>query len=138
MSAAHGPIISEKYTLDVTRILSFWFDHQDGLVKWFKPSPVTDDECRAWELLVLAARAGTLDAWMRTADGTLALPLLLDQLPRNIYRGTAAAYAAYTSEGAALNVALDAIARAMTGASHWPARCSFICRSCTLSPCWPR
>lgn len=43
--------------------------------------------------LLAPARAGNLDAWADTAHGALALLLLLDQMPRNIHRGTAAAYA---------------------------------------------
>ncbi|KAI1397793.1 DUF924-domain-containing protein [Hypoxylon fuscum] len=93
---------------NITRLLSFWFDHPDGLVKWFKPSPTVDAECQAWTPLVEAARAGALDGWAQTPDGTLALLLLLDQMPRNVYRGTPAAFA---SGDAALDVAIDAIAR---------------------------
>ncbi|KAI1812481.1 DUF924-domain-containing protein [Poronia punctata] len=93
---------------DIARLLAFWFDHPDGLVKWFKPSPDVDAECCVWTPLVEAARAGKLSRWAQTPDGTLALLLLLDQLPRNVYRGLPAAYA---SDGMALDVAVDAIAR---------------------------
>ncbi|KAI0146229.1 DUF924-domain-containing protein [Xylariaceae sp. FL1272] len=92
----------------ITQLLSFWFDHDDGLVKWFKPSPIVDAECRVWLPLVESAREGQLNEWVQTPDGTLALLLLLDQLPRNLYRGTPAAYA---SDGTAVDVAVDAIAR---------------------------
>ncbi|RYP72736.1 hypothetical protein DL770_007913 [Monosporascus sp. CRB-9-2] len=50
----------------------------------------------------------SLSSWTRTADGTLAVLLLLDQLPRNIYRGTPQAY---SSDPQALSLSLDAIAR---------------------------
>ena len=43
--------------------------------------------------LVEAARNGALDHWRSTPQGTLALILLTDQLPRNIFRGTPAAFA---------------------------------------------
>jgi uncharacterized protein (DUF924 family) len=49
-----------------------------------------------------AAAAGRLDDWAATPSGRLALILLLDQLPRNLYRGTARAFAT------------DAAARALT------------------------
>ena len=39
------------------------------------------------------AAAGHLDSWAGTLKGALALILLLDQFPRNIYRGTARAFA---------------------------------------------
>ncbi|KAI0002388.1 hypothetical protein F4779DRAFT_622301 [Xylariaceae sp. FL0662B] len=77
-----------------------------GPVKWFQPSARVDASCQAWTPLVEAARSGALEAWTATPDGTLALLLLLDQLPRNVYRGAAAAYAS-----PALDRALDAIAR---------------------------
>lgn len=41
--------------------------------------------------LCRAAHAGVLDAWTKIPDGALALLFLLDQLPHNIYRGTALA-----------------------------------------------
>ena len=55
--------------------------------------------------LVEQALRGELDSWAGTARGRLALIILLDQLPRNIYRGTARAFAGdaralgLTSEG---------------------------------------
>ncbi|KAI0395520.1 DUF924-domain-containing protein [Xylariaceae sp. FL0594] len=104
----NDPAAPATISPDITRLLSFWFDHSEGLVKWFKPSPEVDAECRVWTAPVEAARAGSLQDWTQTPDGTLALLLLLDQLPRNVYRGTPAAYA---SDGMALDVAVDAIAR---------------------------
>lgn len=44
------------------------------------------------DLLARAAR-GELDAWGETPEGTLALVLLFDQVPRNVHRGTADAFA---------------------------------------------
>ena len=55
-----------------------------------------------------AARAGQLSGWTSTPDGTLGLLLLLDQLPRNVYRGTETAFAAGET---ALKIAVDAVAR---------------------------
>ncbi|KAI0023078.1 DUF924-domain-containing protein [Xylariomycetidae sp. FL0641] len=109
--AQSSPLPDAADPANISRLLSFWFDHPDGLIKWFQPSPAVDAECQAWAPLVAAAGAGALDGWARTGggpDGTLALLLLLDQLPRNVHRGTAAAFA---SDGAALRVALDAVAR---------------------------
>lgn len=89
---------------------AFWFggnaddaaaDRQSTL--WWGKSPVTDAEVAArFAPLVEAARAGTLNGWAGTPQGALALILLTDQLPRNIYRGSAAAFAS------------DPIARAWT------------------------
>lgn len=82
-------------------ILEFWFgsDPDDGAVAeqrsslWWSKDPKTDDEIRnRFEPLVLAAESGDLDSWRSSADRRLALILLTDQFPRNIYRGTPAAF----------------------------------------------
>lgn len=41
----------------------------------------------------MAAAAGALEGWLETAEGALALMVLLDQFPRNMYRGTGHAFA---------------------------------------------
>ncbi|KAI1159331.1 DUF924-domain-containing protein [Nemania serpens] len=94
----------------VNTLLSFWFDHTEGHKKWFKIKPAFDEECRQWEPLVLAARKGSLSAWGQTPDGALALLILLDQIPRNIYRGTRQAF---ESDSQALELALQSVALGM-------------------------
>lgn len=92
----------------VNTLHSFWVDHTEGHKKWFKIKRAFDEECRQWEpLIVLAAREGFLSAWSPKPDGALALLLLLDQIPRNIYRGTENAFA---SDSQALELALQFIA----------------------------
>ncbi len=55
---------------------------------------VSDETCRArFGHLVEQAIAGELDGWVDTNDGLIALIILLDQFTRNIYRGTAQAFA---------------------------------------------
>lgn len=93
---------------NVAKLLSFWFDHDEGLVKWFRPSASVDEECQYWTPFVEAAREGKLKDWSQSPNGTLALLILLDQLPRNVYRGTPQAFA---SDGQALSIALHAIAQ---------------------------
>jgi uncharacterized protein (DUF924 family) len=67
-------------------------DRQSKL--WWGKSDALDAELAArFTPLVEAARAGALGSWADTPQGALALILLTDQLPRNIYRGTAAAFA---------------------------------------------
>jgi uncharacterized protein (DUF924 family) len=88
------------------QVLAFWFS-EDAKQHWFKSSDAFDAECRArFGAALDAARAGELDSWGDTPEGALALVILLDQLPRNIYRGTAEAFA---SDGKALALASDAI-----------------------------
>lgn len=66
------------------------------------------------------AAAGQYDAWMTTPDGCVALALLLDQLPRNLYRGTPAAF---DSDDKARVVARRAIGRgfdqALSNVRRW-------------------
>jgi uncharacterized protein (DUF924 family) len=53
-----------------------------------------DDEIRArYESLWRGARDGKLSGWESTAEGALALLIVLDQFPRNMFRGKADAFA---------------------------------------------
>ncbi|PVB61217.1 DUF924 family protein [Labrenzia sp. 011] len=88
-------------------VLDFWW--QAGPEKWFAGGDAFDRSCREKFLPAIEdAFAGRLDPWMETADGALALVLLLDQMPRNVFRGTAAAFKA---DPKALAVAEHALAR---------------------------
>jgi uncharacterized protein (DUF924 family) len=83
-----------------TDVLDFWFGPmRDGFciedrgALWFRSTPEDDANIRArFESLVLSAAAGRLDHWASTPSGRLALISLLDQFPRNMYRGTARAF----------------------------------------------
>ena len=78
--------------LDPIDIVTFW--REAGPTKWFRGGAAFDRECEArFYDAHFAAALRTLDAWIDTPDGALALLLLLDQIPRNIFRGTAHAYA---------------------------------------------
>lgn len=78
--------------LDPIDIVSFWRDA--GPKKWFGGGAAFDRECEArFYDAHFAAALRTLDGWIETPDGALALLILLDQIPRNIFRGTAHAYA---------------------------------------------
>lgn len=87
-------------------VLKFWWDA--GPEAWFRSDPAFDDTVRAvLGPLAADAVAGMLDDWSSTPHGSLALILLLDQAPRNIHRGTPAAFAA---DSRALAVARQALA----------------------------
>lgn len=74
-------------------VLGFWFDPATK-PKWFAGGAAFDDEVRAALGLALEAAArGDLAPWEGDPAGALALVLLLDQVPRNIFRGTARAFA---------------------------------------------
>lgn len=91
-------------------LCEFWFgSSQDDLEVaqqrsqlWWSKNPDVDTEIEARFSSYLPKVAnGELEAWQQTSLGTLALILLTDQFPRNMYRGTAQAFA------------YDAIARAL-------------------------
>jgi uncharacterized protein (DUF924 family) len=77
-------------------VIAFWRDA--GPERWFQKNEADrkafDEEVRARFLgLHERAAAGELKEWENTADGTLALLLLFDQFPRNMFRGAARAFA---------------------------------------------
>jgi uncharacterized protein (DUF924 family) len=72
-------------------ILREWFSDPD---RWWAPDPAFDRHLRErHEHDVEAALRGDLDGWAQTPRGALALVILLDQIARNIYRGTPRMYA---------------------------------------------
>ncbi len=70
---------------------------------WFGADPGFDRQLeRRFMSLVIAARGGILEHWAADNEDCLALILLLDQLPRNLYRGQSQAF---DSDGDALALA---------------------------------
>jgi uncharacterized protein (DUF924 family) len=91
-------------------ILAFW--RSAGPKRWWKKSKAFDAEVRRrLEAAHLAASRGELGDWTETAEGALALIILTDQVPRNLYRGSAHAYAtdcmAQATSCAAIAAGLD-------------------------------
>lgn len=73
-------------------VVGFW--REAGPAKWFRGGVAFDEACRAgFEQAHHVAARRELDAWKKDAVGALALVLLLDQIPRNIYRNSAHAFA---------------------------------------------
>jgi uncharacterized protein (DUF924 family) len=73
-------------------IVAFW--REVGPKRWFEKDAVLDDEIRRRFLGAHeAAAGGKLAAWEQNAEGALALLILLDQFPRNLFRGEARAFA---------------------------------------------
>jgi uncharacterized protein (DUF924 family) len=102
-------------------IVQFWLGV--GEKKWFAVDPKLDAEIRArFEALWRKARAGKLSQWEETAEGALALLILIDQFPRNMFRGTADAFA---TDGLAREVARRALARGYDLAFGLAARAFF-------------
>jgi len=86
-------------------VLAFWRDA--GPDKWFARDDAFDAEIREKFLATYeAAAAGKLSAWEDTAEDMLALVIVLDQFPRNLFRGDARTFAADPLARAAANRAL--------------------------------
>ena len=99
----------------IDEILDYWIGPAAGNVAaakdrgklWYQSTPESDEELRRQFGNDLArAERGELDDWQDTARGALALVILLDQFSRNLYRGTARAFA---NDSKALSIAETAI-----------------------------
>ena len=89
-------------------LLDFWFDEKTK-PRWYDSTSAFDALCRQrFGDLVEQASSGDLVVWEQTAEGALALCLLLDQMPRNLYRATPKAFA---TDQKAVGVAKHAIDR---------------------------
>jgi uncharacterized protein (DUF924 family) len=82
-------------------VLAFW--RALGPDKWFTRDADVDAAIRGrYFSTYQSGIAGDLSDWEQTAEGALALILVLDQFPRNMFRGTARAFAAdHLARGAA-------------------------------------
>ncbi|MTI43410.1 uncharacterized protein (DUF924 family) [Roseibium hamelinense] len=88
-------------------VLDFWW--QAGAEKWFAGGAKFDQECRDGFLPTIeSAQRGDLNAWQEMPHGALALILVLDQLTRNVFRGSARAFEA---DARAFDVATHAVER---------------------------
>jgi uncharacterized protein (DUF924 family) len=88
-------------------VIAFW--QQAGPERWFNKDAAFDGGIRARFLETHeAAATGRLDDWEMTAEGTLGLLILLDQFPRNMFRGSARSFA---TDALALGIARRAVAR---------------------------
>jgi uncharacterized protein (DUF924 family) len=89
---------------DAIAVVAFW--QGAGPAKWFAKDPDFDRRFRErFAADYERAARGELEGWLGTSEGALALILLLDQYPRNSFRGTAEMYAT------------DALARRMADAA---------------------
>src|SRR4051794_5109570 len=99
MSDARAPVPAD--------ILAFW--REAGHDRWYARDDAFDAEVRRRFLTVWQqAAAGELSSWEASDDGALALTIVLDQFPRNMFRGDPQTYA---SDSQARDVAARAIRR---------------------------
>jgi uncharacterized protein (DUF924 family) len=88
-------------------VLAFW--RAAGPDKWFEKDTAFDaDIALRFSYLWQAGRDGKLAPWEETPEGALALVIVLDQFPRNMFRGDKRTY---ESDGLARSVADRAIKR---------------------------
>src|SRR4051812_47623281 len=75
-------------------VRAFWFRGDPRDKRWFEKNPDFDEEIRGRFLaLYEKAAAGKLESWLDAPDEALALLIVLDQFPRNMFRGSARAFA---------------------------------------------
>jgi uncharacterized protein (DUF924 family) len=99
---------------EATALIDFWFGPPRSPTRfqqrdvWFKADPAFDRQCRdGFEPLRQRAAAGGCADWVREAEPCLALILLFDQLPRNVFRGRAEAFATDPQAREAARIALS-------------------------------
>lgn len=100
---------------EASQVLDFWFgapgtaEHGAHREMWFGGGPAVDAEIATrFGALYERGVSGELDHWRDDARACLALILLLDQFPRNMFRGAARSFA---TDAKALGVAREAVAR---------------------------
>lgn len=113
-------------------ILSFWFANatidpsraRERYDFWFKASPEIDATIRErFTDLYTRARAGNLQSWQASPRSCLALIIVLDQFPRNLYRATPAAFA---TDPQAQTIVQHGLAQSYQSALDWIEQAFFL------------
>src|ERR1700710_2868852 len=92
---------------EARNVIEFW--REVGPERWFAHDEKLDRLCRErFVALHDAAASGALSAWEQRPEGAMALLILLDQMPRNMFRNTPRAWA---TDAMAQRIAAEAIAR---------------------------
>lgn len=92
LKSAADPAPVQHPLTEADDVIAFW--QEAGPALWFAKDADFDGRFRERFLAMHEAAArGELTHWMRNANGTLALVILLDQFPRNSFRGTPRMYA---------------------------------------------
>ena len=119
---------SEIPAVTVASVIAFWLGpsptefHAAKMAsrRWYVADDQLDREVRRkFGDSIERARAGALSGWQETADGSLALVILLDQFTRNAYRDTAAAF---SGDALAREVAARALDKGFDRALPIPGR----------------
>lgn len=91
-----------------TEILDFWFDEL-GTKSWFRANDAVDEQIvERFQELWEEQKSKTASAFLDTPESALAAIILFDQFPRNMFRGTAEAFA---TDHLALQIATEVVER---------------------------
>lgn len=106
MKSTQFPLQPVEQDMDMAaQVVTFWTEA--GPAKWFARDDAFDAHLSSLFLEEHhAAASRAREYWLSTAEGALALMLLLDQFPRNCFRGTAHSYA---TDGLARHYAMRAV-----------------------------
>ena len=87
-------------------VLDYWFSEKSKQF-WFASTPQVDNEIKVrFESVWEKAAEGEYSQWRETADGSVALIVILDQLPLNMFRSDPKGF---QTENMAVEIALNAI-----------------------------
>jgi uncharacterized protein (DUF924 family) len=104
---AYSSIAPSKMDPAIQKLLDFYLNRNPW--EWFMTPEGFDEQLRTnFGDLVNDARSSKLDAWRDHPKGSLALIILLDQIPRNIFRGSGESF---SSDTTALTIASQSIAK---------------------------
>ena len=99
-------LIMNENPIEPADIIDYWFSEKSKQF-WFASTPSIDKEITSrYETVWEKAASGGLSSWGETADGSVALIIILDQFPLNMFRGKAKGF---KTESMAVKVALNAI-----------------------------
>ena len=77
----------------IDEVLQFWFEELTPK-DWFRKDEALDSTIASrFGALYHELRAGVPESWLATPEGYLAATIVLDQFPRNMFRGDARAFA---------------------------------------------
>lgn len=115
---------------NIDKVLDFWFGKLDNQLSsqeksklWYASSELLDQQIKLhFEHLYEQALQGNLESWMRTPKGAMALIILLDQMPRNMFRGNVGAF---ISDHSALRYCLEGIEKGFDKQLVLVERCFF-------------
>ncbi len=90
------------------QVLNFWFAGDPTVRRkiWFEKNIAFDSGCNRFVDTLRDAKLGRLDSWAETPRGALALLIVLDQMSRNLHRGSPETYAADSKARAVTRAAL--------------------------------